>query len=128
MAKVLIVDELPANRELLVTLLGNRGHQVIVAPDGSNALTLARAEHPDLIIMDVQLPGMSGLEVAQSLKADDSTRAIQIIATTAYALNNDEQKIIESGCDAYMAKPIAVSELLDLVESLITRSPPAHIV
>jgi two-component system cell cycle response regulator DivK len=76
--------------------------------------------------MDLQLPDMSGLDVTRSLKADADTSGIAIIATTAYALRGDEEKIRASGCDGYMAKPIAVSELLDLIELLITLSPRAH--
>ena len=87
----------------------------------------AGQQHPNLIIMDLQLPDMSGLDVTRMLKADDDTRDIAIIATTAYALRGDEEKIRASGCDGYMAKPIAVSNLLDLIETLITRSPPARI-
>ncbi len=77
--------------------------------------------------MDLQLPDMSGLDVTRTLKAHAATRDIAIIATTAYALRGDEEKIRASGCDGYMAKPIAVSEFLGLIESLITRPPPAGI-
>ncbi len=83
---------------------------------------MAQQYHPDVIIMDVQLPGMSGLEVARSLKAGEATRDIQIIATTAFSLNDDEAKSLDNGCDAYMAKPIAISEFLELIASLMTRS------
>jgi len=113
--------------KLFSAMVGSQGYNVLQAGDGGAALDLARRHHPNLIIMDLQLPDMSGLDVTRMLKADDDTRDIAIIATTAYALRGDEEKIRASGCDGYMAKPIAVSNLLDLIETLMTRSPPARI-
>ena len=124
---VLIVEDNPLNMKLFSAMVGSQGYDVLQAGDGRAALDLARRHHPNLIIMDLQLPDMSGLDVTRSLKADDGTRDIAIIATTAYALRGDEEKIRASGCDGYMAKPIAVSNLLDLIDALITRSPPARI-
>ena len=124
---VLIVEDNALNMKLFSAMLSSQGYEVLQAEDGSRALDMARGRHPDLIIMDLQLPDMSGLDVTRMLKADDDTRDIAIIATTAYALRGDEEKIRASGCDGYMAKPIAVSNLLDLIETLITRSPPARI-
>ena len=124
---VLIVEDNVLNMKLFSAMLSAQGYDVLQAPNGSSALDLAHVRHPDLIIMDLQLPDMSGLDVTRMLKADDDTRDIAIIATTAYALRGDEEKIRASGCDGYMAKPIAVSNLLDLIETLITRSPPARI-
>ena len=124
---VLIVEDNPLNMKLFSAMVGSQGYDVLQAGDGRAALDLARRHHPNLIIMDLQLPDMSGLDVTRMLKADDDTRDIAIIATTAYALRGDEEKIRASGCDGYMAKPIAVSNLLDLIDALITRSPPARI-
>jgi two-component system cell cycle response regulator DivK len=124
---VLIVEDNPLNMKLFAAMVGSQGYDVLQASDGRAALDLAHRQHPNLIIMDLQLPDMSGLDVTRSLKADDDTRDIAIIATTAYALRGDEETIQASGCDGYMAKPIAVSDLLDLIETLITRSPPARI-
>ena len=124
---VLIVEDNPLNMKLFSAMVGSQGYDVLQAGDGRAALDLARRHHPNLIIMDLQLPDMSGLDVTRMLKADNDTRDIAIIATTAYALRGDEEKIRASGCDGYMAKPIAVSNLLDLIETLITRSPPARI-
>ena len=124
---VLIVEDNPLNMKLFSAMVGSQGYDVLQAGDGRAALDLARRHHPNLIIMDLQLPDMSGLDVTRMLKADDDTRDIAIIATTAYALRGDEEKIRASGCDGYMAKPIAVSNLLDLIETLIIRSPPARI-
>ncbi|MGC2411608.1 MAG: response regulator [Stellaceae bacterium] len=124
---VLIVEDNPLNMKLFTAMIASQGYIVLQASDGRGALDLARREHPDLIIMDLQLPDMSGLDVTRTLKAHAATRDIAIIATTAYALRGDEEKIRASGCDGYMAKPIAVSEFLGLIESLITRPPPAGI-
>jgi two-component system cell cycle response regulator DivK len=118
---ILIVEDNPLNMKLFSAMIASQGYDVLQAADGHQGLAMAQQHHPDLVIMDVQLPGKSGLEVAQTLKADDATRGILIIATTAYALSDDEQKIIESGCDAYMAKPIAITEFLELIESLMAR-------
>jgi two-component system, cell cycle response regulator DivK len=118
---VLIVEDNPLNMKLFSAMIASQGYDVLQALDGHQGLAMAQQHRPDLVIMDVQLPGMSGLEVAQTLKADDNTRGIRIIATTAYALSDDEQKIIENGCDAYMAKPIAITEFLELIEFLMAR-------
>jgi two-component system cell cycle response regulator DivK len=122
---VLIVEDNALNMKLFSAMVGSQGYDVLEASDGRDGLDLARQQHPDLIIMDLQLPGMSGLDVTRSLKADAGTRDIAIIATTAYALRGDEETIRASGCDSYMAKPIAVSDLLDLIEALIARPLPA---
>ena len=124
---VLIVEDNPLNMKLFSAMISAQGHEVLQAADGSHALDLVHRRHPDLIIMDLQLPDMSGLDVTQSLKADDDTRAIPIIATTAYAQRGDETTIRASGCDGYMAKPIAISEFLELVETFMTRSSRAHV-
>jgi two-component system cell cycle response regulator DivK len=123
---VLIVEDNPLNMKLFCAMVSSQGYDVLEASDGRAALDLAHQLHPDLIIMDLQLPDMSGLDATRSLKADADTSDIAIIATTAYALRGDEEKIQASGCDGYMAKPIAVSELLNLIELLITRSPRAQ--
>src|SRR6266567_2638850 len=99
-----------------------QGYYVLQAMDGARGLELARREHPDLIITDVQMPGISGLEVSRRLKADEATRDIPIIVTTAYLL--DEKEIRASGCDGFMAKPITISEFLELLETIM-RMPRA---
>jgi len=118
---VLIVEDNLLNMKLFSAMVESQGYDVLQAGDGRAALDLAHRQHPDLIIMDLQLPDMSGLDVTRILKADSNTSDIAIIATTAYALRGDEEKILASGCDGYMAKPIAVSDLLDLIDELITR-------
>ena len=124
--RILIVEDNPLNMKLFSAMIAAQGYDVLQATDGQVGLDLAHRQHPDLIIMDVQLPGdLSGLDVTVSLKADGDTSDIPIIATTAFAQQIDEDTIRASGCDAYMAKPIAISEFLDLVNTLLTRSREA---
>ena len=120
---VLIVEDNPLNMKLFSAMIGAQGYDVLQAADGAQGLDLAQRRHPDLIIMDIQLPGMSGLEVTHNLKTDEATRDIPIIATTAFALRGDEEKILASGCDAYMAKPIAISQFLELIETFMLKAP-----
>jgi two-component system cell cycle response regulator DivK len=122
---VLIVEDNPLNMKLFSAVIAAQGHHVLQATDGSRGLDLAHQEHPDLIIMDVELPGMSGLDVTHSLKTDDDTRDIPIIVTTGYGLNGNEAEVRASGCDGFMAKPIAISEFLELIELFMRRSTRA---
>ncbi|MBV9825949.1 MAG: response regulator [Alphaproteobacteria bacterium] len=118
---VLVVEDNELNMKLFSAMLSSQGYTVIEATDGNLGLALAQQRHPNLIIMDIQLPGMTGIEITQTLKADAATQTIPIIATTAYALKGDQERIMASGCDGYMAKPIAISEFLALVASFMTR-------
>ena len=120
---ILIVEDNPLNMKLFSAMIGAQGYDVLQATDGVQGLDLAQLRHPDLIIMDIQLPSMSGLEVTRNLKADEATRDIPIIATTAFAMRGDEEKILASGCDAYMSKPIAISPFLELIETFMLRAP-----
>ncbi len=112
MAKVLIVEDNPTNMTLAVFLLKSAGHTVLSATDAEAGLTLARDEQPDLILMDIQLPGMDGLEATELLKQDGATRAIPVIALTALAMKGDEERIRNAGCDGYISKPIRYQEFL----------------
>ena len=112
MAKVLIVEDNSANMTLAVFLLQSAGHAVLSARDAEAGLTLARDEQPDLILMDIQLPGMDGLQATALLKQDDTTRAIPVIALTALAMKGDEERIRAAGCDGYIAKPMRYQEFL----------------
>src|SRR5436305_7142230 len=103
--RILIVEDNELNMKLLNDVLEAYGYEVIQAREGGTALPLARQHRPDLILMDIQLPDMSGLEAVRRLRADEETRAIPIIAVTAFAMAGDERKTLESGCDAYVAKP-----------------------
>jgi two-component system, cell cycle response regulator DivK len=115
MAKVLIVEDNSANMTLAVFLLESAGHAVLTARDAEAGLTLARDEQPDLILMDIQLPGMDGLQATALLKRDDATRAIPVIALTALAMKGDEERIRAAGCDGYIAKPMRYQEFLATV-------------
>ena len=112
MAKVLIVEDNSANMTLAVFLLQSAGHAVLSARDAEAGLTLARDEQPDLILMDIQLPGMDGLQATALLKRDDATRGIPVIALTALAMKGDEERIRAAGCDGYIAKPMRYQEFL----------------
>ena len=112
MARVLVIEDNPDNMLLTVILLESVGHVVLPAIDAEAGLALARKERPDLILMDVQLPGMDGLAATALLKADEATRAIPVIALTALAMKGDEERIRAAGCDGYIAKPMAYQNFL----------------
>jgi two-component system cell cycle response regulator DivK len=114
-AKVLIIEDNVANMTLTVFMLQSAGHTVLSATDAEAGLTLARNQQPDLILMDIQLPGMDGLEATMLLKRDDATRAIPVIALTALAMKGDEERIRAAGCDGYIAKPMRLKEFLAAV-------------
>jgi two-component system, cell cycle response regulator DivK len=117
MAKVLIVEDNAANMALAVFLLESAGHTVLSAIDAEAGLTLARAEQPDLILMDIQLPGMDGLAATAELKRNSATAAIPVIALTALAMKGDEQRIRAAGCDGYIAKPLAYKNFLAVISA-----------
>jgi CheY-like chemotaxis protein len=106
MARILVVEDNLVNLTLAVFLLESAGHSVLTALDAEAGLTLARKERPSLILMDMQLPGMDGLEATSQLKEDETTRDIPVIALTALAMKGDEERIRAAGCDAYVAKPL----------------------
>lgn len=114
---VLAVDDNPTNLKLLRVLLRGAGYHVATAQDGEEALQLLRSVAPRLILMDIQLPGMDGLELTRRIKADPATRHIRIIAVTAYAMKGDEEKAAAAGCDGYVTKPIDTDRLLGLVST-----------
>jgi len=128
MAKVLIVEDNPANMTLAIFLLESAGHVVINATDAEAGLTLARDEQPQLILMDIQLPGMDGLEATRLRKQDDATRGIPVIALTALAMKGDEERIRAAGCDGYIAKPLAYKDFLAIVSARLgTPSPEGNL-
>jgi len=122
LAKILIVEDNPDNMTLVVLLLQSAGHTVLSAIDAEAGLTLARDELPNLILMDIQLPGMDGLEATALLKRDDATRAIPVIALTALAMKGDEERIRAAGCDGYIAKPMGIKEFLATVAAQLART------
>jgi len=115
MATILVVEDNAANMKLAVFLLQNAGYSVLSAPDAEAGLTLARQERPDLILMDIQLPGMDGLAATALLKRDEMTHAIPVIALTALAMKGDEERIRAAGCAGYIAKPMGYREVLATV-------------
>jgi two-component system cell cycle response regulator DivK len=121
MARVLIVEDNPANMKLAIFLLQSAGHTVLSATDAEAGLTLARDERPELILMDIQLPGIDGLEAIALLKRDDATRTIPVIALTALAMKGDEKRIRAAGCDGYIAKPMRYQEFLATVAAQLAR-------
>ena len=121
MTRVLIVEDNPTNMTLVVFLLQSAGYTVLSAADAEAGLTLAREERPDLILMDIQLPGMDGLEATALLKGDEATRAIPVIALTALAMRGDEERIRAAGCDGYIAKPMQYQELLAAIAAQLAR-------
>jgi two-component system cell cycle response regulator DivK len=122
MAKVLIIEDNPANMTLATFLLQSAGHSVLAATDAETGLTLARSEQPDLVLMDIQLPGMDGLEATGLLKADSATRDIPVVALTALAMKGDEERIRAAGCDGYIAKPLAYKDFLATISSHLVKA------
>jgi two-component system cell cycle response regulator DivK len=116
---VLVVEDNDLNMKLFHDLLEAHGYNILQTKDGMEALQLARQHRPDLILMDIQLPEVSGLEVTKWLKEDDKLKSIPVIAVTAFAMKGDEEKIREGGCEAYIAKPISVTNFLQTVERFI---------
>src|SRR5512135_1733371 len=117
--KVLIVEDNDLNMKLFNDLLEAHGYLTLQTKDGTEVLRMARRHHPDLILMDIQLPEISGLEVTRRLKEDDDLRSIPVIAVTAFAMKGDEEKIRSGGCEAYIAKPISVASFLRTVERFL---------
>ncbi|HXZ67896.1 MAG TPA: response regulator [Alphaproteobacteria bacterium] len=116
---VLIVEDNELNMKLFHDLLDAHGYKTLQTKDGMEALEIARNHRPDLILMDIQLPEVSGLEVTKWLKEDDELAAIPVIAVTAFAMKGDEEKIREGGCEAYIAKPISVGQFLETVRRFL---------
>ena len=117
---VLIVEDNELNMKLFNDLLEAHGYATIQTKSGVEAVELARRHRPNLILMDIQLPEVSGLEVTQWLKDDDELRSIPIIAITAFAMKGDEEKIRKGGCEAYLSKPISVVKFLETVRNYVT--------
>jgi two-component system cell cycle response regulator DivK len=116
---ILIVEDNELNMKLFRDLLEAQGYNVLQTRDGMQALDLARAERPDLIVMDIQLPQVSGLEVTKWIKADDDLKHIPVVAVTAFTMKGDEEKIREGGCEAYVAKPISVNDFLATIRKFL---------
>ena len=114
-ARILVAEDDADNRRIVVKVLTLEGHRILEASDGASAIALAQREHPDLVILDLGMPGMDGWEVARRLKADPETADIPIIALTAFALRGDEERARGAGCDGYLAKPCRPQTIREVV-------------
>ena len=121
--KVLIVEDNELNMKLFHDLLDAQGYDTLQTREGLQALSLARQHQPDLILMDIQLPEISGLEVTKWLKDDEALAHIPVIAVTAFAMKGDEERILAGGCAAYIAKPISVAHFLETVRTYLEPTP-----
>lgn len=119
MSKVLVVEDNPANRKLVCDLLRRAGHEVMEAQHADEGIPMAREAKPDLVVMDIQMPGTDGLTATRLLKADALTSSIPVLVLTAHAMPGDEQRFMEGGCDAYLPKPLRYRPFLELVERLL---------
>lgn len=126
--KVLIVEDNELNMKLFHDLLEAHGISTMQTRDGRAVVEMVRADRPDLIIMDIQLPEISGLEVTQLLKSDEDLKSIPVIAVTAFAMKGDEQKIRDGGCEDYISKPISVSTFIEVVQKHLNAQPEAEAV
>lgn len=117
--KILVVEDHEDNRKILRDLLTKNEFEVIEAADGLTGFQLTRSERPDLVIMDIQLPGVDGYETTRRIKDDEDLREIPVIVVTSYAMSGDETKAFEAGCNAYVAKPYSPRDLLSLVRQYL---------
>ncbi len=122
MPKILLVEDNEYNSDMLSRRLARKDYQVLCAADGAEALRLAQAERPDLILMDMQVPVLDGWEATRQLKAAPDTAAIPVIALTAYAMCGDREKALAAGCDDYDTKPVEWSRLLEKIQALLARA------
>jgi two-component system cell cycle response regulator DivK len=122
-ARILLVEDNELNQDMLSRRLARSSYEVLPAADGLQALKLAHAERPDLILLDMRLPGLDGWQVAQQLKAAPDVQAIPIIALTAHAIAGDREKVLEAGCDDYETKPVNFPRLLEKIAALLKRAP-----
>ncbi len=121
--RILVVEDHEDNRQILRDLLGSAGYEMVEAHDGESAHPMAAKEKPDLILMDIQLPGLDGYEATRRIKADPALKAIPIIVVTSYALSGDEAKAREAGCDDYVAKPYSPRQLLAKIRHYLAGAP-----
>jgi len=119
MPKILLVEDQEMNRDMLSRRLTKRGYDVVIAVDGAEGVERARADTPDLILMDMSLPVMDGWEATRTIKGDTVTRTIPVVALTAHAMSTDREKALEAGCDAYETKPVELPRLLATIEKLL---------
>lgn len=122
MTKILLVEDNEMNRDMLSRRLSRKGYEIVMAVDGSQAVEMAEAEKPDVILMDMSLPVIDGWEATRRIKAQPALQAIPVIALTAHAMAGDREKAIEAGCDEYDTKPIELPRLLEKIEGQLKRA------
>jgi len=127
MSKILLVEDNEMNRDMLSRRLTKKGHEVSIAVDGQEGVDMARSEKPEIILLDMSLPVMDGWEAARTLKADDATWAIPIIALTAHAMEGDRERCLEAGMDDYVSKPISASKLFQAIDTLVPPEPEEEV-
>ena len=120
MPRILLVEDNEMNRDMLSRRLARRGFEVVVAVDGKQALELTRSQSPDLILMDMRLPDMTGWEVTRALKADEATKQIPVLALTAHAMEGDRKSALDAGCDDYDTKPVEIERLMVKIQGLLS--------
>ena len=121
MARILLVEDNEMNRDMLSRRLLRKGHEITMAVDGAQGVEMAKAQMPDIILMDMSLPVIDGWEATRQLKADDATRSIPVIALTAHAMAGDQEKALDAGCDDYDTKPVELPRLLGKIDALLAR-------
>lgn len=126
MARILVVEDEPMVRDLVMTYLRMAGFEVIAAADGIEALRLAHSGQPDLVLMDMGLPKLNGWQTTHRLRSNPETAHLPIVALTAYALDEDRQRALNVGCNAFLAKPIDFPALLETIQSLINQQDHGH--
>jgi len=125
MARILIIEDTPANMKLAVVILSTAGHELIQAVTAREGLDAAKREKPDLILMDMQLPDIDGIEATRILKASSETAHIPVVALTASAMKGDRERMLQAGCDSYVEKPISYKDFLSEVNMVCNRSAGA---
>jgi len=125
MPRILLVEDNEMNRDMLSRRLAKRGYEVAIALDGLQGIEMARRDSPDLILMDMSLPGVDGWEIARRMRADEGLRRIPIIALTAHAMAGDREKALAAGCDDYDTKPVDFARLTAKIAALLARTQPA---
>ena len=123
MAKILIIEDNEMNRDMLARRLRRKGYDVAIAVDGETGIDMAAREKPDLILMDMSLPGINGWEATRKLKSQPDTAVIPVVALTAHAMAGDREKALEAGCDDYETKPVELSQLLSKMQRLLPSGP-----
>jgi CheY-like chemotaxis protein len=121
MARILLVEDNDMNRDMLTRRLMRHGHTVLIATDGAGGIAMARAEAPDIVLMDMALPGLDGWEATRRLRADAATSHLPIIALTAHAMAGDRERALAAGCDDYDTKPVELARLLGKIAALLER-------